>query len=330
MKVKEKIIKRLVTAMAVVSIAVLMMVGNASAASWPEKGKTITLYVCAGAGGGADMAARAIVSFLEPELGVKFVVINKPPEQAGMTEFVRKSGTDGYTMVLMTAPRAHAPYLDPDRKAVYSMKDIQLVSSFASSPVGIAVKKGRYKSLKELVDAAKANPGKIMMSASGPLSNADFGIILLERSAGISAAHMFFDQEGQARAALLGNHTDAEFNLSFELIPGQKSGEIEILAILDNKENIYLPGIKTAEAQGYKNTKVEYSAGLGFKMGTPKAIVDTLASTLKKISTKPEFLDMFKRLGLVVDVKTGQEYADSWKYSEGIVKAVLDDMKKQK
>jgi tripartite-type tricarboxylate transporter receptor subunit TctC len=326
----EEIMRRFIICLVAGISVVALVAGTASAATWPEKGKVIPLYVGAGAGGGADMAGRAIAQLLEPEMGVKFVIINKAPVQACFQEFLAKSGTDGYTLILGTTPSAHAPYLDPDRKATYSMKDIQLVVNYASSPVAMGVKKGRYKSLKEVVDKAKANPGKVKITASGPLTPADYGIILLEKTAGVSFGHMFFDQQGEQRAALLGDHVDVESNISFELIPGQKSGEIETLAVLDTKESIYLPGVKTAEAQGFKGVNVGYGVGLSVKMGTPKAIVDTLASTVKKISTKPECLDLFKKLGLGVDVKTGQEYADAWKYSEDIVKAVLDDMKKMK
>jgi tripartite-type tricarboxylate transporter receptor subunit TctC len=328
---RRNMMKRsMVLFVAVLSAVVLLTAGDTSAATWPEKGKVINFYVGAGAGGGSDMAARLIAQFLEPELGVKFIIINKPPVQAAWTEFMQKSGKDGYTMMLATIPSGAPPYIDPDRKAIYGRKDFQLVANHAWSPAGLAVKKGKYKSLKELVDAAKANPGKIKITAAGPLTPADFGIIVLEKTAGISVGHMFFDQQGEQRAALLGEHVDCEANISFEFIPGQKSGEIETLAILDTKPNPYLPGVKTAEEQGYKNTSVGYGAGIAVKTGTPQAIIDRVAAAVEKIGKTKEYQDMCQKLGLLPEVMTGKKYEEAWSYNDGMVKAVLDEMKKKK
>jgi tripartite-type tricarboxylate transporter receptor subunit TctC len=317
---------------AAVSALVLFSAGNAPAAAWPEKGRVITMYIPWGAGGGSDMAGRMIAQFLEPELGVKVVVLNKPGggSQVGTTEYLQKAGTDGYTILLASLPSSHAAYLDPDRKAMYGMKDIQLVANFGWSPAGLAVKKGKYKTLKELVDKAKANPGKVRITAGGPLSPADLAIILLEKSAGISVGHMFYDQQGEQRAALLGEHVDAESNPSFELVPGQKSGEIETLAIFDTTRSIYLPDVKTAEEQGFKDIVIGYGAGFSYKAGTHKAIVDKFASAVEKIGKIPEYQAKCEKLGLAPEILTGEKYAAVWKHSENIVKAVLDEMSQKK
>ena len=227
MRPTEKKMKHFVILLVtMVSIVVLITADDSSAANWPEKDKVITLYVAGGAGGAADIPARALVQCLEPELGNKIVVVNRPPNQVGTTEYLAKAGTDGYTILFANSPTTHVAYLDPDRKAPYSRKDFMMVTGVGSGPSGVAVLKGsRFKTLKDLVEAAKANPGKIRATASGPFTLGDFGIVTLEKAAGVKFTRMYYDQQGEQRAALLGGHADAEFNGAFEFLPGQKSGD---------------------------------------------------------------------------------------------------------
>jgi tripartite-type tricarboxylate transporter receptor subunit TctC len=291
-----------------VCVAVLLMAGTVSAAAWPEKGKILTMYVASGAGGGSDMAGRMIAQVLEKELGVKVVVINKGGggSQIGVTEFLAKSGTDGYTVLCANTPVTISPYMDPDRKATYHLgKDIQLAVGYGFSPCAVAVKKGgKYKSLKDLVEAAKANPGKIKGTASGPMVQNDLAMVLLNKAAGIEIARMYFDQQGEQRAALLGGHVDAEFNNDFELIGGNKSGEIETLAVFDKTPAEALPGVKTAESMGY-NVHMAAAYGLGFKTGTPQEVLDVVEAAVTRASKKPEMMESFQKIGLGVKVMTG-------------------------
>ncbi len=312
-----------------VCVAVLLMVGTVSAASWPDKSKILTMYVASGAGGGSDMAGRMIASVLEKELGMKVVVINKGGggSQIGVTEFLSKSGTDGYTVLCANTPVTISPYMDPARKATYHLgKDIQLAVGYGFSPCAVAVKKGgKFKSLKDLVEAAKANPGKIKGTASGPMVQNDLSMVLLNKAAGVEIARMYFDQQGEQRAALLGGHVDAEFNNDFELIGGNKSGEIETLAIFDKTPAVTLPGVKTAESMGY-NVHMAAAYGLGFKTGTPQEILDVVEAAVIRASKKAEMVESFQKIGLGVKVMTGKEYRAYWTGIENVVGDVVKGM----
>jgi tripartite-type tricarboxylate transporter receptor subunit TctC len=317
---------------AVVTAQILLTAGNVSAANWPEKGKLITLMVPYGAGGGSDMIFRAMQPFLEAELGTKFVIVNKPGggSQVGTTEFLSKAGTVGYTMLNCVLSSFPAVYLDPERKAPYGRKDFQLITNIASNSIGIAVKKGgRYKSLKELVAAAKANPGKVLIASAGPMSTPDVAIFAIEKAAGVKFGHMFFDGQGEMRAALLGGHIDGEANPIMELVPGQQSGEIDVLVSTGDSRFKGLPDVMTAEEQGFK-AYLYSSQGLTYKAGTPKEIVDTMAKAVKKISENPEFQKLFDKLGITLRVISGKEYDDFWGQTESLVGAALTDLRMRK
>ncbi len=312
-----------------VCVAMLLMAGTVSAAAWPEKGKILTMYVASGAGGGSDMAGRMIAQILEKELDVKVVVVNKggAGSQIGVTEYLSKAGTDGYTILAANTPVLISPYMDPSRKATYHLgRDIQLAASYGFSPCAVAVKKGgKYKSLKDLVEAARANPGKIKGTASGPLVQNDLAMVLLNKAAGIQIARMYFDQQGEQRAALLGGHVDAEFNNDFELIGGQKSGEIETLAIWDKEPAAALPGVKTGESQGYP-VYMAAAYGLGYKTGTPQEVLDKVEAAVIRGAKKPENVELFKKIGLNVKVMTGKEYRVYWTGIEEVVGDVIKAM----
>jgi tripartite-type tricarboxylate transporter receptor subunit TctC len=317
---------------AVVPAQILMTAGNVLAANWPEKGKLITLIVPYGAGGGSDMIFRAMQPFLEAELGTKFVVVNKPGggSQIGTTEFLSKAGTDGYTLLNCVLSSFPAVYLDPDRKAPYGRKDFQLITNIASNSIGIAVKKGsRYKSLKDLVAAAKANPGKVLIASTGPMSTPDVAIFAIEKAAGVKFGHMFFDGQGEMRAALLGGHIDGEANPILELVPGHKSGEIEVLVNTGDSRFKGLPDVMTAEEQGYK-AFLYSSQGLTYKAGTPKEIVDTMAAAVKRISENPEFQKLSDKMAINIRIISGKEYDDFWSQTESLVGAALTELRARK
>ena len=220
-----------------------------------------------------------------------------------------KAGTDGYTVLCANTPVTISPYMDPARKATYNLgRDIQLAVGYGFSPCAVAVKKGgKYKSLKDLVEAARANPGKIKGTASGPMVQNDLSMVLLNKAAGIKMARMYFDQQGEQRAALLGGHVDAEFNNDFELIAGNKSGEIETLAVFDKEPAAALPGVKTAESLGYK-VYMAAAYGLGYKTGTPQEVLDAVEAAVMRASKKPEMADVVPEDRPGRKVMTGKEY----------------------
>ncbi len=300
-------------------------------AAWPEKGKFITQNVPYGAGGGADISARAVQPLLEKELGVSMPIVNKAGGggQVGMTDFVTTAKPDGYTLVWTIIPNVNSSYLDPERKAVYTFKDLQLVANFAYDPVVISVKKGsKFTTLKDLVDYAKANPKKVRASSSGLMATSHVGGMMLQMKAGVEFAHMFFEQQGEQRAALLGDHLEVELNTMSETAPSVKSGELQALAVLDVEESAFLPGVKTAKAQGY-DVSMASSRGIAVKAGTPMDVVNKMADAIKKIEADPTNKAQFTKMNLGTKFLGPKEYEAYWLEADKGIKAVLDETKKK-
>ncbi len=298
---------------------------------WPQKGKVITQNVPYGSGGGADITARTLQPLLEKELGVQMPIVNKAggSGQVGMTEFVTTAKPDGYTVVWSLLPGTPASYLDPERKAVFTLKNLALVANFAFDPVVLSVKKGsQYKTLKDLIDYAKANPGKLRASSSGLMNTSHVAGVQLEKAAGIKFAHMFFEQQGEQRAALLGGHLEVELNTMSETAPGVKSGELEALVVFDDQESKFLPGVKTAKSMGY-DVSMASSRGISMLAGTPAEIVNVMANAIKKIEGDPANKQQFDKMMLGTRYLGSKEYLDYWLATEKTVQMVLDSTKQK-
>lgn len=322
--------RRVVVSAAMVAAALLLAAGPAPAA-WPEKGKMLTIYVSTGAGGSIDMNVRLYQPFLEKELGIKSIVLNKPggANVIGITEFINKSGTDGYTVLALT-PSFFATYLDPSRKATFKRSDIKLCATITATSLGIAVKRGRYKTLRDLIEAARANSGKISVACASALSIGDMGVYKLEQAAGVKFAHIPFDLSGEQRAALLGGHADAEVNPKEEQTAGHRSGEIEMLTILAEKESKFAPGIKPVVELGYPNAAMESYSGFGFKTGTSQEIVDAMAAAVKRIQANPDFQKQAEKMNIDTRYMAGKEYEDYHDKFEAFVKGLIDTLAKKK
>ena len=164
-------------------------------AAFPEAGKPITFIVPFSAGGSTDIAARTLAPYLEKELGVPVNIVNKPGagSQIGLTEMTQ-SKPDGYTIAYANLPGPITIYLNPDRKATFTKKDFAPIAMHLINPGAVAVKAdGPYQSMKDLVDAAKANPGGIKAATTGLLSDDHLAILNVANAAGVKFAIVHFD-----------------------------------------------------------------------------------------------------------------------------------------
>lgn len=302
------------------------------AAGFPEKGKVVMWTVPWGAGGGGDITARAFQPLLEKELGVSITVLNKAGGggQTGLQEFLKSAKPDGYHIASTHLPNTAASYLDPERQATFTLKSFALVGNMVLDPVVFSVKKdGPYKTLKDVVDAAKANPGKLRLTSAGLMTNSHVGAIQLELASGAKFAHMFFEQQGEQRAALLGGHVEVEANPVSETAPGVKDGELLPLGIAAREESKYLPGLKTVISQGYDGVAMAAYRAISLPAGTSPEIVDRWTKALQKAATAPESIEMFDKMTLAAKYMNPQELMADWLEVEKVVQKILDQMKKK-
>ena len=306
-------------------------VGKAEpAARFPEKGKAITFIVNQPPGGPSDLASRVLAAVMEKDLGVPVTIVNKPGAtgQVGTTELFR-SKPDGYTIGTTNLPSTLNNYLEPDRKAVFGRKDLQQVANQVVDPETLMVKADSpIKSVKDLVEAAKAKPDGFRLGTSGLLGNNHLAAMLFQKAAGIRFRFVHFDGGAPAMNALLGGHLDGADLTAGTPTAHFRSGAIRYLAIMDKEPQSLFPGVPTMESQGYK-VYFASSRGISVRAGTPPEIVDILANAVKRAMENELVKKRMDELGLVQRFMGPAEYTKYWDDLEAQTKPLLEELLKQ-
>jgi len=297
---------------------------------YPQKGKTITFIINQTAGGPTDAAFRLLASAMEKDLGVPITIVNKPGAtgQLGTTELVQ-SKPDGYTIGNTNLPSTITNYLDPSRKSVFGRKEIQPVANQVVDPETLMVKAtSPIKTVKDLVDTAKAKNGSMTLATSGLLGNNHLAATLFAKAAGIKFTFVHFEGGAPATTAILGGQVDAADLTAGTPTAQFKSGDIRYLAIMQKDPNPLFPGVPTLESQGYK-VYFASSRGISVPAGTPREIVDILANAVKKAMDSPDVKARMAELGLYQQYMGPDEYAAYWDDLEKQTKPVLEELLKE-
>jgi len=281
--------------------------------NYPQKGKSVTFIVPWPAGGSSDIGARVLAPMLEKEIGTGIEIVNKggAGSQVGITELAR-SKPDGYTIGLTNLPSGITPYLDPERQAAYSRKDLVQVANFVNDPEGIAVATNSpFKTLKDLVDAGKANPEGVTIGATGVQSDNHLALLLFEKLTGAKFRIVQFDGGAPALTALLGGHVDATIMTAGGYPSAFKANQIRILGIMDDQQSPFFPGVKTFKEQGY-DVSYGSSRGISVPAGTPREIVRYLSDSIKKVTATNDFKAKMDEMALPVRFMDADTYTRFW------------------
>ena len=318
---------------AAVAATVPFLPGNGLAATmpptniaYPVKGKTITLIVPWPPGGPADLSTRILSPILEQELGTNIEIVNRggAGTQLGMNELVR-SRPDGYTIGQVSLPTLSAVYLNPERQAAFGRKSFQPIAMYLDDPGTIAVGiDSPFKDLKSLLDAAKADPGKLRVGATGVLTQAHLLVLLLEKLSGAKFTAVQFDGGGPALTALLGGHIDCMSGVVSDVALRHKGGQVRALAVVGKEPSPFIPDVKTAEAQGYK-LYWGSSRGWAVPTGTPQEIVEKFDSAVRHDTENEGVKRKMWDAGLALRYMPTEAYAANWMEIDGIVRKVFEE-----
>jgi tripartite-type tricarboxylate transporter receptor subunit TctC len=323
--VKNVVMIRLVLAVIGSVAALSLMASPIGAADFPQKGKAVQMLIGFAAGGSSDVGARILAGGLEKELGTSVLVVNKPGASSQIAyTALTQAKPDGYTIGNTNFPSAIVSYIDPTRKATYSRKDFDLLALHVIDPGLIAVKTDSpFKTLKDVIDAAKANPRKIRISTTGIQSDETFGILQLQKMTGAQFALVHFAQGNAASlTAILGGKIEVYCGNVGDVMPQVKSGEMRVLGIMDDEVSPFYPGVKTFEQQGYKLYNSS-SRGFAAPTGTPKEIVNVLSGAMKKVMATEDHKKRMAEMGLTIRYKDPAQYAKYWVENEAMVKELL-------
>ncbi len=274
--------------------------------------KPVTLVIPVGAGGSHDLTARALASVAHQYLGQPLIIEVKPGGGGAIgSDFVAKAKPDGYTLVFggpgwsSTLPAVEGRSQGPDT--------LTAVAKINHSPVALMVFPNRpWKSLKEMVEWARANPAKLVHATTGPWGAADLPMKKLMKEYNFTAQLVPYDGGGPALLAILGGHADSSINPLAQTLPHIRSGKLRALAILDTQRENDLPDVPTAQEQGFDVVYTLWRAVLAPK-GTPRPVIEKLAMAFKQMTEDKSFQALIKQLGDEVSYQGPDEFEKVWR-----------------
>jgi len=257
-------------------IAALATTAALAQGDYPNK--PIKLIVPFPPAGGTDTLSRAIAQSITNDTKWTIVVENRPGAGGNIgLDAAAKSPPDGYTIAMgQTANLAVNP-------ALYSslpfdpLKDFAPIALLSSQPLIVVVSAtSPYKSLKDLVDAAKKNPGKVNMASAGNGTIGHIGGEIFQRRAGIKMTHVPYKGAGQAVTDLMGGSVDTIFGNTQSVGGLVAGGRLRPLAVTSPKRLAAFPDVPTVAESGYPGFEAATWSGLVAPAGTPKSIIDKL------------------------------------------------------
>lgn len=301
-------------------LAVASFYASALAQTFPTK--PVKLVVTYPAGGSSDLMARIMGQKLSVLWGQPVIIESKPGAAGSIgMEFAARSAPDGYTFVIGNlGPASVNPIIN---KVPYSMeKDFIAVSLTATGPNILAVPaKSPYKTLAELIAAARAKPETVNFGTSGPGSMAHLGGELIMRQAKVKMTQVPYKGGGQAVTDLLAAQIDMMVSDALPVAQHLKTGRLRPLAITSAKRSPLFPEIPTFAEAGLEGLVAENWWGAFVPAGTPKAVVDAYYAGLVKVMADPDLIERFAGLGVVAQASTQAEFkaflaAEHAKYSK--------------
>ncbi len=292
--------------------------------AWPPAGRTVTVIVPYAPSGSTDTSARLMAQAIERETGASVAVLNRPGagSQIGVTE-VARARPDGMTLLFGVLPTITTHYLDPSRRAAYTRASFQPIGLHHLSPMTLAVRAdGPYRSLADLVTAAKARPESVSISTSGLMATPHMSILLLQAVTGAHFTSVHFTGGPQSATAVLGGHVDAVSGGASDVMVAWRSGEFRVLGTAGENPDPQLPGVPTFRAQGF-DVVLASAAGLIAPAGTPMPIVTMLSEAMRRGMERQEYRDRIASFGVTPHYLDPEAYAAYWARDEERMRPIM-------
>jgi tripartite-type tricarboxylate transporter receptor subunit TctC len=277
--------------------------GAASAQSYPSQ--PIRLIVPFAAGGGSDILARLIAEPLSKSLGQPVVVENR--SGAGATvgaDLVAKSAPVGYTWLFTTAgPQITNPYL-MDKLPYDPFKDLAPVAMLAKSVNVLVVTPSLpSQTVRELIDHAKANPGKLNYSSSGIGASSHLAGELFRQMAGVEITHVPYRGTGPSTGDLLAGNVQMAIDSASTLLPHIKSGGLRALGFATLERQPAMPELAPIAdtLPGFDGSSINY---ISVRAGTPRSIIDRLNKEINAVISDPAISARMTEMAIMPIVET--------------------------
>lgn len=290
---------------------------TASQSVYPES--DIQFVVPFPIGGSTGTIAQSLVRYLDAAYPSKNVVLSSITGSGGAVgaREILKAKPDGYSFLIAVPGFAVQNVLTG---LDFSFRDFETVAAFASSEQVLVVNKNsKYQTFQDLIDDARANPDKVKFGA--PMGTSLFmGVLAMQNELNVKFKIVDIGGVSVKAPELLSGRVDAYLDSSAKTIPYINSNDFRAIGVWGNERSQFLPDVPTLKEFGFK-AMLEEVIGIWAPKGTPKAALDSIAASVKKVCADPEFQKEFAKITTKVAYKDHDEYTKFLEEYEQTVRA---------
>ena len=307
--------------------ATALWIATAATAQGTYPTKTIRMIVPLAAGSAVDNAARIVTQKMSLGLG-QSIVIENIPGSSGLigADRVAKASPDGYTIggfndsVLTMVPNIYKPM------PWNALTDFDPISLVGTIEWGLVVKTDSpYKTVAELIAAAKAAPGKLTFSSGGSGSPQHIGMALFNTNAGLDMLHVPYKGATPAAVAVAAGEVDVAFQGLGTVTSLLQAGKLRLLAISTSKRLTQYANVPTVDESGLKGFLFNSWFAMVAPAGTSKDIVERLNSEMRKALADPGTRDKLVALGITLRGTSAQEFGVATKSQYALYRKLIQD-----
>jgi tripartite-type tricarboxylate transporter receptor subunit TctC len=267
----------------------------------------VTMIVPFPPGGVADITARPVAEAMGRYLKQPVIVENRQGAGGGVgMQYVARAKPDGYTVLMALSSISIIPEADKvlGRDPMFQLNQLVPIARFTADPTVLAVRADSpYKSVKDLLEAAKQKPGGVPYGSSGNYGTMHVPMEMLASAGGVKMLHVPFTGAGPAVVALLGGQVDALSTGPSSVIGQVKAGKVRVLATWGESRHPAFPDVPTLKELGY-DAQFSQWTGLFVPAGTPEAVIAKLREASRAVVDDPTFK------GALAKVETPVQYLD--------------------
>ncbi len=291
-----------------IAAAIVAFALPTAAQEWPQQ--TIRIIVAFGPGGGTDIVGRILAQAMQEKFGQSVVIENRPGAAGTLgNEAVARADKDGYTLGIMTAGQIIAAVMNKGLR--YDTRTaFDPVTQIATAGLMMVTRPDFPAStVKELIAAAKAKPGKIVFGTPGYGATQHLAAELFKQTAGVDMLHVPFRTSPEVTTALLAGQVDVVFETVSAVLGQVQSGQLKALAVTGKDRFPAVPNVPAAIESGLlPGYDVTTWYGLFAPRGTPPAVIAKLNKTLNAIIAEPAVRERLTTAGVVVQGSTPEAF----------------------
>ena len=315
--------KKKVASILMMAGIILSLLSGWAAGQEKFPGRPIQFIIPWAPGGGGTIDAQALQPHFEKAVRGSIQIVNKTGGGGTIAwNYVANSPADGYTVGIINPSFILTQYTT---KTGVSFKKVDPIIMVVDLPAALAVKADApWKTFKEFINYAKANPGKVQMGNSGMGANYHISVLGIEMVAGVKFTHIPFKGSSPCITALLGGHVDAMVAEISSLLPFVQAKKFRLLVMGSEERNFAVPDVPSIKEEGYEQVLIGPWYAYVVSKRTPKDRTKILHDGLKVAMDSKEYKDYYKKLGGVVKYLGPQDLLAFLEQEDGNLKKIID------